>query len=252
VRRGFFVAWGSSHVEARESSHVEAWGSSHVVAWESSHVEARESSHVEAWGSSHVEARESSHVEAWGSSHVVAWGSSHVVAWESSHVEAWGSSHVEASKYVAIHKPENSEATISGGIVIEVKAPRTPEEWCDYYGVAVRRGVVTLYKALNDVFGAPHNGFLYTPGSKPKAPDWDGGKAECGGGLHFSPSPVLALQWYSGSDVRFVACPVRLKEVVVHHPAVYPAKVKAPRVCGRVYEVDRFGKRIEQEKEVAA
>jgi hypothetical protein len=42
------VAWGSSHVEARESSHVEARGSSHVVAWGSSHVEAGESSHVEA------------------------------------------------------------------------------------------------------------------------------------------------------------------------------------------------------------
>ena len=220
VRNGYFVAWGSSHVVARGSSHVVAWGSSHVVAWGSSHV------------------------EAWGSSHVEAWESSHVEAWESSHVVAWGSSHVEASKYVAVHKPEQSKATISGGVIIEVKEPRTAKEWCDCYGVEVKRGIVTLYKALNADLAAPHNGFKYKVGSKPKAPDWDGGRLECGGGLHFSPSPTFALQWYSKPDVRFVACPVRLKEIVVHYPARYPAKVKAPGVCGKVFEVDRFGGRV--------
>jgi hypothetical protein len=174
----------------------------------------------------------------------VARGSSHVEARGSSHVEARGSSHVEATKYVAVHRHKRSNATISGGVIIEVPKPKTATEWCDYYGVPVERETVTLYKALNANLEAPYNGFRYELGTKPQAPDWDGGKAECGGGLHFSPAPALALQWYSERDVRFVACPVRLKDIVVHENPQYPSKVKAPGVYGPVYEVDRHGERM--------
>jgi hypothetical protein len=45
---------------------------------------------------------------------------------------------------------------------------------------------------------------------------------------------------------RFVACPVRLKDIKVHKNPMYPNKVKAPRVALPCYEVDRFGERIEQ------
>jgi hypothetical protein len=44
---------------------------------------------------------------------------------------------------------------------------------------------------------------------------------------------------------RFVACPVRVDEIVVHPNAAYPTKVKAPRVCAPCYEVDINGKRLE-------
>jgi hypothetical protein len=108
----------------------------------------------------------------------------------------------------------------------------------------VKRGTAILYKALDGELKAPHNGFPYPLGSKPKAPDWDGGDAECGGGLHFSPRPVNARQFYSGDDVRYVACPVKLAEIVVHKNPSYPDKVKAPRVCGAVYEVDIDGNRV--------
>ena len=199
----------------------------------SSYVVARESSDVVARGSSHVEARGSSHVEAWESSHVEAWGSSHV--------EAWGSSHVVASKQVAVHKHEKS-VTVKGGVVIVVKTLTNPKEWCEFYGVKIEKGTAILFKAVRDDYRSAHE-FLYQPGTTPAAPDWDGGKAECGGGLHFSPSPVHAMEFDSDA-VRFVACPVKLSEIVVHKNASYPKKVKAPRVFKPIYEVNRYGEKI--------
>jgi hypothetical protein len=263
------VARGSSqpHVEARGSSqpHVEAWESSqpHVEAWESSqpHVVARGSSqpHVEAWGSSqpHVEAWESSqpHVVARGSSqpHVEARGSSqpHVEAWESSqpHVEARG--YVQISIFGAVIAKLGAHcsaiihgkgAKVTGGSQTKVLL-RKPKEWCDYYGVAVKGGTATLFKALNVDFTSPH-GLLYAPGSTVEAPDWDGGKQECGGGLHFSPAPAMAREFHTGA-IKYVACPVRLTDMAVHPYGEYPQKCKARRICKPIYEVDVDGERVE-------
>jgi len=242
VGSGWFEVRGASYVEAWESAHVEAWESAHVEAWESAHVVARESAHVEAWGSAHVVARESAHVVARESAHVVAWESAHVVARGSAHVEAWGSAHVEASKFVSVHKHQDT-VSVKGGVVILVKAPSTPKEWCEFYGAKIESGIVMLYKAVRDDFRSAH-GFLYAPGSTPEAPDWDGGITECGGGLHFSPSPAMALE-FDSSATRFVACPVALKDIAVHKNPLYPEKIKARRIVRPVYEVDRYGERIE-------
>ncbi len=263
------VAWGSAHVEARgsahvealDSAHVEARGYAHVEAWDSAHVEALDSAHVVARGSAHVEARGSAHVVAWGSAHVEAWDSAHVVALESAHVEArgsahveawdsahvvaresahvvaWGSAHVEASPLVAIHQHSGS-AQITGGVVIRVERPDTAAQWCEFYGVSVVDGIATVFKALSDDYRSPH-GLLYLPGSAPEAPDWDGGKAECGGGLHFAPSPLAALEFHAEAR-RFVRCDVALDDIVVHPNAAWPQKIKARRVIN-VVEVNRYG-----------
>ena len=232
VGDGDFSVGGTAYVVALESSHVVARGSSHVVAWGSSHVEALGSSHVEAWGSSHVVALESSHVEARGSSHVVA----------------WGSSHVEASSLVAVHQ-HSTDSKVSGGVVIVVKAPKTPAEWCEYYGARIEDGHAILFKGVDENFKSPH-GICYAPGTMPTAPDWDGGKHECGGGLHFSPSPLATLE-FNASAKRFIACPIKLEEIAVHPKPSYPNKVKAPRVAKPCYEVDRYGNAITP-KEVSA
>src|SRR5579872_3774040 len=230
VRTGFWVIAGSSHVEARGSSHVVARGSSHVearesshvVAWGSSHVEARESSHVEACGSSHVVARESSHVVARGSSHVVAWGSSHVVARESSHVEA--------TPYVAVTKQIGHRGKINGGVVIEIPKVETAADWLAFQGLTAKRGLVTLYKAVDDEWKSGY-GFVYAPGTKPACDDWND-RAACGGGLHFTAHPLISKS-YHDQATRFVACPVRVSEIVV----IDNEKVKAPRVAGAIFEV---------------
>ena len=233
------ILTGNGWFVARESAHVEARGSAHVEARESAHVEARESAHVEARGSAHVVAWGSAHVVAWGSAHVEARESAHVVAWGSAHVEARGSAHVVASQYVAVH--QHSEASVVlGGVVIRVKRPTTAVEWCAFYGVPVNAdGHAVLYKAVRDDYRSGH-GFLYAPGQVAEAPDWDGGQAECGGGLHFAPHPSLAVG-FDAKATKFLACPVALEDM---RPPTeddeYPAKIKARR-CGPVYEVQRDG-----------
>jgi hypothetical protein len=233
-----------------------------VVARESSqpHVEALESSqpHVEAWESSqpHVVARGSSqpHVVARGSSqpHVVARGSSqpHVVARGSSqpHVVARGYVQLSVAGAVTVQATENvrlisdGRATINGGQSIIIDRS-SPEKWCQYYGPAPDQdGIVVLYKAVDDNFRSPHQQ-SYAPGTVPRATDWDGGREECGGGLHFSPYPLAALAFFAEAT-RFVACPVYLTDIVVHPNGQYPEKVKAPRCAAPVWEVDRYGNRL--------
>jgi hypothetical protein len=254
------VAWGSSHVEAWGSSHVVAWGSSHVEAWGSSHVEARESSHVVAWGSSHVEARGSSHVEARESSHVVARESSHVEARGSSHVVARGAAFVRArdrsktevatGSTVVVMRHATTAIVENGSVVIDVPPVTTAQAWCDYYGVEVKDGVAIVYKAVRDSYCSSH-GLLYAPGSAPTAPDWDGGKEECGGGLHFSPRPVAA-KGFDPDATKFLACPVAL--VDMRAPAAndaYPSKIKARGCCGPVREVTLWGEPVEPSAEEA-
>jgi hypothetical protein len=103
----------------------------------------------------------------------------------------------------------------------------------------VADGVATLYKAVDDEFGSYH-GASYAPGSTPQAGDWDGGEEECGGGLHFAPRPTFAFP-ATDDATRFVACPVRVEDIVVQRHSIYPNKVKARGVCAPVYEVDGDG-----------
>jgi hypothetical protein len=238
-------AYGSSQVTAYESSQVTAYESSQVTAYGSSQVTAYDSSQVTACGSSQVIAYGSSQVRACGSSQVTAYGSSQVTAYESSQVIAYGSSQVRASKYVAVTilgKPN-----VVGGVKIRPRAPRNVDEWIADYGIRVRKGVVILYKAVGDDFKSAY-GTSYEPGSTPSAADWDGGKAECGGGLHFCPSPALALTFHRAAT-RFVACPVKVSEIAFRQDAAYPTKVKAPRVCAPVWECDIDGKKLQGGKE---
>jgi hypothetical protein len=202
------------------------------VAWGNSSVVARENSSVEAWGNSSV--------EAWGNSSVVAWGNSSVVAWGNVFVRLFSALKIKASAHVAImrHGPAKS---LDGGRVLEANKPSTPADWCDHYGVAVENGVATLYKALDEDFStdrARAKNISYAPGQTPAAPDWDGGVEECGGGLHASPHPKMALEFNSTAK-RFAACPVKLEEISVHPDGYYPHKVKFSGCCAPCYEVDR-------------
>jgi hypothetical protein len=170
---------------------------------------------------------------------------------------AWGSSapHGTVGKYAAIVAQAHDRATIDipGAVILKTPEIRTAADWCDYYGVTVKRGVATLFKAVDDDYStnnARRKNISYAPGEKPAAPDWDGGVAECGGGLHFSPHPMLALE-FNQDATRFVACPVKVAEIVVHPDALYPNKVKAPRVCAAIYEVDRDGEPLPAEAKAA-
>jgi hypothetical protein len=236
--KGRFVVGESASVEAWESASVEARGSASVVARESASVEARESASVEAWESASVEARESASVEARGSASV----------------RAFMRSQIKASKSAVVMQ-HSAEAKIKGGRILDMKPPATAAEWCDFHGVEVRKGgglnrklagqdVAILFKALHGRFES-RQGFTYVPGSTPVAPDWDSGKRECGGGLHFSPHPKMAKE-FNRRPEHFVACPVLVSEIVVHPDGVYPQKVKAPGCCAPVWEVDANGERFDR------
>jgi hypothetical protein len=242
VGRATFRVRGTSRVVASDSSSVRAYGSSSVVAYGSSSVVASGSSSVMAYGSSSVRAYGSSSVMASDSSSVRAYGSSSVRASGSSSVMASDSSSVRATPHVAIQR-HGASATVRGGVLIQIPEITNADEWCSYYGVDVKRGVAILYKAVDDEFCSDYNRFAYRPGTKPQAPDWDGGVQERGGGLHFSPRPVLALEFMRNAK-HFVACPVRVKDIVVHRDASLPQKVKAPGVCRPVYEVTIDGEPI--------
>jgi hypothetical protein len=233
-------AYGSSQprVEANGSSQptVVAYGSSQptVVAYDSSQPT------VEAYGSSQPT------VEAYDSSQptVVAYDSSQprVVAYGIVQLCVKGAVKVTAAAAVAIAVLGGSPLITGGGFVSR-KDISTPAKWCDFYGARVSGGVAILFKAVKQDFTPPchaGNGVVYTPGTSPVAPDWDGGKKECGGGLHFSPTIPATLKFHSDNP-RWMACPVALADLVVHPDGQYPEKVKARGCAAPIWEVGRDG-----------
>ena len=226
------VAWGSSSVVARGSSRVVARDSSRVVAWGSSRVVAWDSSRVEARGGSSVVARDSSSVVARDSSRVVARDSSRVVAWGSSRVEAGDSSRVVAGDYVAVHV-HSARATIEGGVLIDVTNldENDVAQWAAYHGAKSSEGSLVLYKAV-DADLESERGFAYPIGETVEAPDWRADNT-CGGGLHLSPSPSCARQYFP-SATRFLRCEVDPADVRPIPGDVAKAKAHRVRVVAEV------------------
>lgn len=112
--------------------------------------------------------------------------------------------------------------------------------WCEYHGVTVKRGIATVYKAVNDKW-TTDRGTDYSPGSKPSCDDFKDTDA-CGNGLHFGPTPVHALA-YNGDATKFIAVGVRVSEL---RPINFGTpKCKAPRVVRACVEVDINGKPVE-------
>ena len=229
------TASGSASVTASGSASVRAYGSASVTAYGSASVTAYDSASVTAYGSASV--------TAYDSASVTAYGSASVRAYDSASVRASGSASVRASKYVSVHTwKSRGKPKVSGGVLIEVPDITTAKDWCEYYGVEVKRGIAMLFKAVDDDFATHHSrakDIFYRPGLSPAAPDWDP-EPECGHGLHFSPRPAMALD-FNPEASRFVACPVRLSDIVVHKSPMHPNKVKAPKVSGKCYEVDVHG-----------
>ena len=187
-------------------------------------------------GNDKFEIYDSSQVTACNSSQVRAYGSSQVRAYDSSQVAAYDSSQVTATKFVAV-SIHGTNTKVTGGHKIVIPTIETPKEWCEFYGIEVQKKVAILYKGVNENYEAQHNNFKYVPGTTPIAPDWNDRK-ECGGGLHFSPRPEMTLE-FAPEAIKFLACPVKLSDIVV-----LGNKVKAKGLCAPCYEVDKFGNKI--------
>lgn len=131
---------------------------------------------------------------------------------------------------------------ISGEAKVLRLTSENPIDWVNLFELPViDNEFVYLYKALGQDFCAMHNKFKYTPGTTVEAPDWDS-TTECHKGLHFSPTPKMA-QYFRRDTKKFVACKVKISEIITHPNGFYPEKVKAPRVY-EIVEVDIKGNRV--------
>jgi hypothetical protein len=130
---------------------------------------------------------------------------------------------------------------ITGGVLIEIPACDEPAEWCDYYGLPVKRGKAVVFKAVDDDLKSGH-GLVYPVGERVTDTAFKDHR-ECGDGLHFSPRPAMARQYFMGAT-RFLACEVALKDVVVIRSGSGPSdKVKAS-ACRVLHEVDVDGEPV--------
>jgi hypothetical protein len=172
-----------------------------------------------------------------------AWESSHVVARGSVSLSLWGkaSAKLSAKCHAHIH---SSSAKVTGGKKTDATI-KTVREWCEFYGVKIRAKHAILYKSLNSDFSNPYNRQItYTPGTKPEAPDWDGGKKECGGGLHCSPSVSHARSFHAAHDAKYVELQVLLEDIAIHPDGRLPEKCKIKRMNKPVLEVNIDGERV--------
>ncbi len=182
-----------------------------------------------------------------GSSRVTAYDSSQVAAYNSSQVTAYNSSQVRATPYVAVTR-HGTDARVEGGVLIQVPRITNPEAWLEYYGIRPRRGIVTLYKAVDDQYRSRwvRDGMrvAYMPGSMPEAPDFDPAPRDCGAGLHACVSPALARDYYPEAT-HYVAIPVRVSDLGYPDPDGDLRKIRFRRAAKPVYEVDIHGEPVE-------
>jgi hypothetical protein len=153
---------------------------------------------------------------------------------------AYDSSTVRAGSYTAVHL-HSVNVNLAGGVVIDHTHLKLDDakSWCDYYGVEVKRGIATLYKAVDDAW-TTSRGVDYSPGSKPSCDDW-ANSPTCGGGLHFGPTPSHALA-YNRAATKFVAVGVRVADLRPIPGGI--ARAKAPRVVRACVQVDEVGREV--------
>lgn len=121
-----------------------------------------------------------------------------------------------------------------------VKAQRGRRRaWLAEHGVRTGTGVAYMFKAVRDDLASFH-GARYVPGETVMAADYLA-TAECGNGLHFSPTAADARK-FDGAATRFLLCAVDRKTMIILNDYVAP-KVKA-RSCKVLHEVDANGNRI--------
>ncbi len=273
-------AWENSSVEARGNSSVEARGNSSVVAWENSSVVARENSSVVArenssvvawenssvvaWENSSVKARENSSVEAWENSSVVAWENSSVEAWENSSVEAWGNSSVEARGSVSVRIFTSIKSLCLYGFSVlfipfdlkfKFKKEETclvqkviPQKYLDREGIKSEKGCVILYKRVSKDFLTQEGQQWETKwliGTTNTHPNWNPKKAECGEGkYHACSRPYFCDEFRNKVDDRYIAIKIKVADLYEWENPSYPHKISF-RQGEILYEVDKFGKKIE-------
>jgi hypothetical protein len=214
------VAYGNSNVVAYGNSNVEAWGNSNVVA--------RGSSNVVAYENSNVVAYENSNVVAYGNSNVVAWGNSSVKVF-SEYVNIKKALQESVIIYIDLPKKcKPKKASKSASVLYKKTATYTKKDFLEMY--EPKDGFITLYKSVNPTTLCDfYTGTIKYEGVV-TCPDWDADpKRQCGGGLHLSPTPELALSFHRGKVLK---CRVAVKDFVVYRKNIDKVRCKKVEVIG--------------------
>ena len=207
--------------------------------------------HYTLRGNSTATLWENSTATLWGNSTATLRGNSTATLRENSTATLWGNAAVRAFDWTTVKSKSPSAVLLSHSDEVNVvgdlrqltmQTPQSVTDWLEFYGIEIEDGTAVLYKAVGTDYES-RNGITYRPGEETVAPDWDFGARECGGGLHFSPHPQLALDFRPAAK-HFLACPVRVADIAFHPNSSYPNKVKARATCGPAVEVDGNGEAI--------
>jgi len=200
----------------------------------------KDSDFAELWGNSTAELWDNSRAELRGNSSAVLRGNSRAELWDNSTAVLWGNSRATTFSAFSVIILRSPSAKASGGIIVKAyEQPTNPWEWCKATNVIIRAGYAYLYKRVSGDL-TTRNGFKYTLRTKVIAPDFNK-ENECGGGLHFCPTPPQCDQFRD--DGPYIKCRVPLDEMVIHSRPEYPDKIKA-RSCYVMYICDREGRKI--------
>jgi hypothetical protein len=194
-------------------------------------------------------------------SSVVAWENSSVVARGNSSVVAWGQvaarycsedARLTAHGLAVIFQHVNpaKKSHLKGEHVFKVEAPSTTEAWLGAHGVTPdANGNVILFKRVSADFKTQEgtrNETLWAVGSTLMHPEWNPTESECGEGkFHACAKTYFCNEFRFAKGDRYVALKINVADLYVwpKNPA-YPHKI-AFRMGTVLYEVDRFGNRLE-------
>jgi hypothetical protein len=179
-----------------------------------------------------------------------------VVARESAHVVAWGSAHVEGFQNASFKVQEatvvidrlrqsaiaiclDTQCTVtekddSAQVIVCPRVLHDIGSFCDIYKQnMVGKTAITLYKTVKADFTDHYTGEItYAADTELTCLDWDPNpKRQCGGGLHLSPTPYLALSYHQGNIMK---CEVKINDIVIYAPDITKVRCRMVKVLEEV------------------
>jgi len=237
--------WENSQATLRENSQATLWGNSQATLWGNSQATL--------WGNSQATLRENSQATLWENSQATLWENSQATLWENSQATLWGNSQVKAAFENSIIKAFSSNVIIlrlkhqstlicqncnvgvqekdnTANIIITKTMQHTKQTFLDIYKDSMTGNSIILYKSVNpDTLCDFYTGKIKYEGTV-TCPGWDDNEQrECGGGLHLSPTPELALSYNKGKVLK---CKVNIEDFVVYSKNIMKVRCKTVKVIG--------------------
>jgi len=219
---------------------VRASGDATVWASENATVRVWGNATVEAWGNATVEAWENATVEAWENATVRASGNATVRAWGNAIIRALAAIKIEAFHWVTVICQDCKPAIKRHGENVTIARTKTlkhtQETFTDIYP-ADKQGFTEMFKSVRpDTLCDFYTGDIKYEGVV-ECPDWDANKdRQCGGGLHVSPTPEMALRYNGGGKVLRVR--VHKDDYVVYPDDITKVRCRKLEVIGPVEEAN--------------